>query len=117
MPSTIASGGMENNNILHLDRLTLPDLGKFSMILSSLLTTEQRAKLNTEYPEMMMAMGAFESNAPPVSTGPVPQDVIQACKNDIAANRKIAAIKKLRAATGIMLKEAKEWCDRLQSEM
>ena len=100
-----------NNNILHLDRLPLADLGKFSMILSEILTSEQRAHLNTEFPDMMATMGAFESDIPQVSGFNVDQETWNLAVAAVQSNKKIQAIKEIRNGTGMGLKEAKKYVD------
>jgi ribosomal protein L7/L12 len=100
-----------NNNIIHLDRLPLADLGKFSMIISEILTSEQRANLNVEFPEMMGTMGAFETQIPQVNGYVVTQKTWDLALAGIKARQIIAAIKEIRGGTGMGLKEAKEYVD------
>jgi len=98
-------------NILHLDRLSNADLGKFSMILSELLTSKQRAALNAEYPAFMETMGAFESSIPQIPGYSVHANTWELAKDAMEAGKKIQAIKEMRAGTGMPLKEAKEYVD------
>ena len=102
---------MEFKNLLHLDRLALADLGKFSVLLSNLLTAEQRAYLNNEIPDMMAQMGAFETQIPLLLGRPVPQDTWDKAKAFVKANMKIQAIREIRSGTGCGLKEAKDYVD------
>jgi len=102
---------MYDQTILHLDRLPLADLGKFSMILSQMLTSDQRADLNCTHPDLMAAMGAFESQIPQVKGFQVTQETWGLAAAAMQGNKKIQAIKEVRAGTGMGLKEAKEYVD------
>lgn len=110
-----------NKPLLHLDRLSQADLGKFSVLLSQLLTNGQRAKLNVNLPDVMAQIGAFDSPMgvpqPEVLSTQAPGQTISGpeWKNlemMAKAGQFIQCIKKIREICGIGLKEAKDYADK-----
>lgn len=110
-----------NKPLLHLDRLSPADLGKFSVLLSQLLNNRQRATLNTTIPDIMGAIGAFDGPMgvpqPEVLSTQVPGRVINGpewkkLEEMAKAGQYIQCIKEIRAICGIGLKEAKDYADK-----
>jgi hypothetical protein len=123
-----------NKPLLHLDRLSQADLGKFSVLLSQILTNRQRASLNLNLPDVMAQIGAFDgpkspipqpvglgSNPNAVPVGQKPREVtsrdIEAFRSMIRNNRKIEAIKECRMICGVGLKEAKDYIDAIAAKL
>lgn len=116
-----------NKPMLHLDRLSPADLGKFSVLLSQLLNNRQRATLNTTIPDIMGQIGAFDlpRNLQPQGTnssglpvvGGLSQQDFEHVKAYLMNGRMIEAIKLVRNTCGIGLKEAKDYCDKLRASV
>ncbi len=118
-----------NRPLLHLDRLSPADLGKFSVLLSQLLNNRQRSALNTTIPDIMSQIGAFDIPASPeqtvhgTSAGGLPKVEVlsiqdfETVKTFLKNGRLIEAIKLVRNSCGIGLKEAKDYCDKLRGTL
>lgn len=107
--------------LLHLDRLSSADLGKFSVLLSQTLNNRQRAMLNTTIPDIMAQVGAFDGPMgvpqPEVMSTQCPGRTINGpewkkLQEMAQAGLFIQCIKEVRQICGIGLKEAKDFVDK-----